>query len=97
MLLLLLLIAVSGQGFANSWTLYDSGGTGFHTWEVNYGFNKWAIDEDFIHGYHDSKAHQVKLTNASGTIPFVDSDIAGNWAEIDVRHAGNFVYYDFNY
>lgn len=85
-----------GMGFANSWTLADSGGSGFNTWEVNYGFNKFAIDEDFIHGYHNQKAHTVKLTNGNGT-PFSDSASGGSWSRIDVRHSGTFVYYNFNF
>ncbi|WP_422659875.1 hypothetical protein ACK8P5_04940 [Paenibacillus sp. EC2-1] len=84
-----------GHGFGSSWTAYDDGGTGFNTWEVKYGFNKYAIDEDFIHGYHNSKGHTVKLTNGNGT--YSDSDTAGNWSRVDVRHSGNAVYYNFNF
>lgn len=85
----------SGMGFAKAWTLTDSGGSGVATWEVEYGFNKFAIDEDFIHGYHNSKGHVSKLTNGNNT--FSDSDVAGNWSEVDVVHAGNLVYYNFNF
>ncbi|MNW45229.1 hypothetical protein D3C74_224880 [compost metagenome] len=85
----------SGQGFARAWTLTDSGGTGSATWEVEYGFNKFAIDEDFIHGYHNSKGHTSKLTNATNT--FSNSDTAGNWSGIDVVHNGSLVYYNFNF
>lgn len=84
-----------GKGFARAWTLTDSGGSGSATWEVEYGFNKFAIDEDFIHGYHNSKGHTVKLTNGNDT--YSDSNSAGKWSRIDVRHAGQTVYYNFNF
>ncbi|MNW44448.1 hypothetical protein D3C74_216830 [compost metagenome] len=84
-----------GRGFARSWEASDSGGSGFNTWEVEYGFNKFAIDEDYIHGYHNSKGHAVKLTNGNST--FSDSDNAGSWSRVDVTHSGNSVYYNFNF
>lgn len=84
-----------GKGFARAWQVTDQGGSGFNTWEVRYGFNKWAIDEDFIHGFHDSKGHAVKLTNGNST--YSDSDNGGSWSRIDVRHSGNAVYYNFNF
>ncbi len=87
----------SGRGFANDWTAYDSGGTGFNTWEVEYGYNTLFINEDFIHGYHNQKAHTVKLTNNNGSGSYSDSSKGGSWSRVDVRHSGNFVYYNFNF
>ncbi|OAB40795.1 hypothetical protein [Paenibacillus glacialis] len=86
-----------GKGFANSWTSYDAGGSGFNTWNLEYGFNKFAIDEDFIHAFHNSKAHSVKLTNDNGNNNHTGAGDPSTWATIDVRHSGSFVYYDHNF
>lgn len=77
----------AGQTFTKSWELSDSG----TNWTINYGFNDWAIDEDFTHTKHMTRSHVAKVVNGSGS--HADSDKEGNWAGIEVTHKGSTVYY----
>lgn len=77
----------SGQTFTKSWQLGDNG----TNWEINFGYNKFLIDEDFTKTLHMTRSHIAKVSNESGT--HADSDAKGNWAGIEVKHKGSKVYY----
>ncbi|WP_413405575.1 hypothetical protein [Paenibacillus amylolyticus] len=80
----------SGQGFTKSWELVASG----PSWIMEYGFNKFAIDEDYVHTKHSGVSHTALLSNGSN---YSNSANAGNWAEVDVSHQGTYVTYSIVY
>lgn len=85
----------AGKGFSKAWESSVNGGSGDNTYTMIYGFNKYAIDEDYCHTYHNSLGHTAILTNATNT--FSNSDKAGKWARVDVIHSGNSVTYKMEY
>lgn len=81
----------AGQGFTASWELADGGSD----WLIKYGFNTFAIHEDYTHTYHSTKHHVATVTNSNGA--FSDEDGAGKWAGIEVTHSGNSITYSISY
>jgi hypothetical protein len=81
----------SGQSFSSAWELLATG----TDWVMEYGFNKYAIDEDYAHTKHATKSHTAILKNGNGQ--YSNSDSATNWAEVDVVHAGTAITYSIVY
>jgi len=81
----------SGQSFTSAWELPASG----TDWVMLYGFNKYAIDEDYTHTKHYSTSHTAIVKNNNGQ--FSDSDTANNWAKIEVTHSGTSIEYKLVY
>lgn len=77
----------SGHSFVADWKGVAEG----KTWVMHYGFDTTLINEDYTKTKHMSRAHIAKVKNANGT--HADSDSAGNWAGIEVRHKGSTIYY----
>ncbi|MWC27095.1 mediterrocin family bacteriocin [Paenibacillus sp. MMS18-CY102] len=84
----------SNIGFAHDWELTASGGSGAATWEIEYGYDTAWTNEDYTHTYHNSLSHTAKVLNgATASNEHTDSDSAGSWAGIEVKHSGSLVYY----
>lgn len=64
--------------------------------KMEYGFNKFVIDEDFTWTIHDSNGHTAIVTRGASNSSS-DSASAGNWAKIEVSHNNVMVEYVMNY
>lgn len=80
--------------FTKAWTaeLATNDGKG----KMKYGFNKFAIDEDFTWTIHDSNGHTAIVTRGTSNSSS-DSASAGDWAKIEVTHNNVLVTYVMNY
>ena len=79
------------HSFSSSWQAADSG----TDWVIEYGFDKFLIDEDYAHTLHNSLHHTATVTNANGS--YSDDAGAGNWAKVDITHSGATVSYSIQY
>lgn len=64
--------------------------------KMQYGFNKFAIDEDFTWTIHDSNGHTAIVTRGSSNSSS-SSGSAGSWAKVEVTHNNVSVKYTMNY
>lgn len=85
----------SSQNFSASWMLEDPRGSGTTYRNLQFGYNKFAIDEDVAKTYSQSTSHTATITNTNGT--YNQNTSAGSWTNLQVRHAGNNVTYIITY
>lgn len=76
------------SNFQTTWSMT----AGSNTCKIVYGFNKFAIDEDTVHGYHASNEHRVYLIRGE-TPTGVKRAGPGRWARQEVRHTVHKVTY----
>lgn len=76
--------ATYSGGFTTAWekSVNTNDGAGVLT----YGYNTFAINEDYAHGYHATKNHFVALSNGRGSFSS-PSKGAGKVARVDVYHS----------
>ncbi len=63
---------------------------------MTYGFNKYAIDEDYTWTIHDTNGTTAIVTRG-GSDSSSDSASAGSWAKIEVTHNNVMVKYEMIY
>lgn len=84
------------QGFTTGWqttTYGDDRGDGYGTRaKMTYGFNTFAINEDFTWADHSLKKHSAIVQNNKGTFMSAKK-AAGTTAKIEVTHSGNVIIY----
>lgn len=80
-----------GHSFEDDWE--DSVDTS--NWTMEYGYNTSWINEDYTYTKHYTKSHTAKISNEKRSGK--DSADAGEWAEIEVTHAGSTVLYGITY
>lgn len=63
---------------------------------LTYGYNTFAINEDYAHAYHSSKKHYAYVKNSNGS--FAGSNVRdGKWSKIEVTHKGSSITYGNSY
>lgn len=63
---------------------------------LTYGYNTFAINEDYAHAYHSTKSHYAYVKNGNGS--FSGSNVGkGKWSKIEVTHKGNTITYGNSY
>lgn len=81
----------SSSYFNEPWEQVE-GGSG---WTMIYGYNEFAINEDYVHSLHSYLAHTSKITHSGHS--HQTTAVAGSWANVDVVHSGSPVYYYMYY
>jgi hypothetical protein len=74
-----------GQTFERAWRLTATNSAG--TASLTYGFNTWAIDEDYSWSTHHTVRHHAWLRNSRGLHSGTSSS-ANSRSRVDVRHGG---------
>lgn len=72
--------ASQGQSFSKAWSKTAGGAD----WSINYGYNRFAINEDFTHTKNNVQSCIAEVKNGNGT--YNRSATKGNWAKIEVVH-----------
>ncbi len=85
-------VSNNGMGFEYDWMRYAAFNNG--TCEMQYGFNTFAVDEDFC--YAGMKYSQAYLTNGSGTHRG-KAALYSNWSTIEWQHSGSYIVYGVTY
>lgn len=83
-------VSKSASSFDSAWELYASSADGKAN--MTYGFNTYAIHEDYVHGIHSTLSHYSALNNGSGWHTGTGKD-AGKYSNVDVTHSGSYVSY----
>ncbi|MGB7604171.1 MAG: hypothetical protein WBL93_01715 [Lutisporaceae bacterium] len=81
----------AGQSFTASWELYAND----KTWVMRYGFDASLLTSDYCHTIHSTNNHIARLSNDNGIFSAYGS--AGQWALVDVVHAGKLIYYSITF
>ncbi|SET56154.1 mediterrocin family bacteriocin [[Clostridium] polysaccharolyticum] len=87
-------IEASASSFSKPWERYKSGDN--DNAELTYGYNTWAIDEDYAWAKHNTKSHYASLKNGTGWHTGSGKG-AGSLSRVDVTHSGSSVSYYNNY
>lgn len=75
----------AGQSFNSPWRLTAVNNAG--TAAITYGFNTWAINEDYSWSTHHNVRHHAWLRNSRG-LHSGSSSSANSRSRVDVRHGG---------
>ncbi|UKS25912.1 hypothetical protein LOZ80_30860 [Paenibacillus sp. HWE-109] len=81
--------------FTSAWAL-EKQVPGTTPGKMYYGFNKFAIDEDFTHTIHDANGHTAIVTRGASNSSSAAGN-AGKWAKIEVTHNNVSVQYSMIY
>ncbi len=84
----------SANSFTESWERYAS--TPNREGSLTYGFNTFAINEDYVWAQHDTEYHYAALFNGDGWHTG-QGRAAGILSRVDVRHKGSSVTYYLYY
>lgn len=76
--------------FSKAWERYASGDNGKAN--LTYGYNTWAINEDYAWAKHNTKSHYAALKNGSGWHTGSGKK-AGSTSKIEVTHKGSKISY----
>lgn len=88
-------VSASASGFKSDWQLYKYSGT--NAGKLVYGYNTWAVNEDYAIATHSKNRHQAQIRNGNGYHSAWTVD-AGQTSRIDVVHSGSTVsYYNLYY
>ena len=87
-------ITNGGKGFSSAWerSVTSDGGKAI----LKYGFNKFAVDEDYAHAYHSTKRHYAYVKNSNGSFSGSNAN-SKRWSKIEVRHKGSSITYGNSY
>lgn len=86
--------ATNPKAFDAPWERYISSEDGKAT--LTYGFNQFAINEDYAWATHATKNHYASLKNGNGWYTGPNKG-AGSTSKIEVTHNGTSVSYYCNY
>lgn len=84
------------SNFNSAWSLVKEGDEGLGVAYMEYGFNKYAIDEDFVWTNHTSNGHSAIVTRG-GSDSSSASSSKMSWAKIEVKHTNVYVEYQMVY
>lgn len=87
-------VSASASSFSDDWERYKEADDGLGV--LTYGFNTFAIDEDYAWASHDTKSHYASLKNAKGWHTG-SAKAGGKLSRVDVTHRGTSVSYYMYY
>lgn len=87
-------ITNDGKGFSKAWELSVTSDDNKAI--LKYGFNTFAINEDYAHAYHSTKSHYAYLKNGKGSFSGKNKG-SGSWSKIEITHKGSSIVYGNSY
>lgn len=84
----------NGKGFKKAWELSVTCDS--NKGVLTYGYNTFAINEDYAHAYHSSKKHYAYVKNGKGSFSGSNKS-KGKWSKIEVTHKGTTITYGNSY
>lgn len=80
--------------FSSKWgpeCIKETGHSGVH--RLEYGFDTFAIKEDYAYAYSNGFIHRSKIKNANGTKKGPKKSATAGYSDLEIRHKGNTVTY----